>query len=356
MPERFISTRVERSCCCKLFRCDYAVHLHACGEVSVCADARCGNVGSSPRVWRGPQGRRRGKCSGRFISTRVERSYSSYPCEPSRTVHLHACGEVVSCPVICLCVFRFISTRVERSDDVWQRVENNTVHLHACGEVCSVADRTFIGPGSSPRVWRGQRRERVGQVAKRFISTRVERSSHGTGRQGHLAVHLHACGEVIRCRHLSALGYGSSPRVWRGRSFFDLPALKRRFISTRVERSLLPPAQQMPGSVHLHACGEVRLRQRLHDLRCGSSPRVWRGHARWRSAAVVYWFISTRLERSLTGLTGSSFCSVHLHACGEVTSDASPRPPRHGAALEGGAGTPDPRVDGSRLERGEAPD
>ena len=92
----------------------------------------------------------------------------------------------------------------------------------------------------------------------------------------------------------------------------------QRFISTRVERSM---AEYMAGwslAVHLHACGEVLAAGNANGNACGSSPRVWRGLKLDNNCLMTVRFISTRVERSVRGENGVHPFLVHLHACGEV--------------------------------------
>ena len=115
-----------------------------------------------------------------------------------------------------------------------------------------------------------------------------------------------------------------SPRMWRCFSIFDYVDSGACVFSTHVEMFLLVSLLMMRLQGFLHACGDVSMVVSMVVLIITFSPRMWRCFLlkrKGRSKIVVF---STHVEMfpdiCLIGWTGSGF----LHACGDVSSQASP--------------------------------
>ena len=168
-------------------------------------------------------------------------------------------------------------------------------------------------------MWRHPPPSRFAASRSRFISTRVETSLMSSPLRAVTAVHLHACGDIQTCKLCGGTQFGSSPRVWRHP---DIPTgliRPARFISTRVETSAVPSYRWLQFAVHLHACGDIRNAIRFIFKFKGSSPRVWRHLAVLMSAIVFLRFISTRVETSRRPCKCCPLLQVHLHACGDIS-------------------------------------
>ena len=292
---RYIPTRVGRtkfSSCCRTVS---TVHPHACGENEEPDYNGVDDFGTSPRVW-GEREAGNGEAVGvRYIPTRVGRTVTPGPVKPKFPVHPHACGENYRASMVSLPVTgtsprvwgehysasspaparRYIPTRVGRTFYSFRSRCYLTVHPHACGENFSASTEPSLYFGTSPRVW-GERHEiRTVDLDKRYIPTRVGRTTPSRHRAACLSVHPHACGEndFVGAR-LPELR-GTSPRVWGERGRADVRGGSDRYIPTRVGRTPSCSGSSNPATVHPHACGEnqVDLVGEVDGL--GTSPRVW---------------------------------------------------------------------------------
>ncbi|MDB5033313.1 MAG: hypothetical protein JWQ98_554 [Chlorobi bacterium] len=231
---RFIPTHVGRSPRSGNCRAAGAVHPHACGEI-VPGHLCLGEFpGSSPRMWGDLAGVVGDVVGQRFIPTHVGRSNPIGSIVRIESVHPHACGEIhflkerravfrgssprmwgdraVSSSIVAIA--RFIPTHVGRSSSSTSKPSIKTVHPHACGEILLLPVVLFDIVGSSPHMWGDlQVAARLGS-RDRFIPTHVGRSPAGEPRKQMRPVHPHACGEIT-CRHQRAgCRLGSSPRMW----------------------------------------------------------------------------------------------------------------------------------------------
>ena len=256
-----------------------AVHPHACGEKFSETLQRVLKDGSSPRVWgKGGRGQR-------------------------------ACARV-----------RFIPTRVGKRAPSAPRAATSPVHPHACGEKGHAQALQKAEHGSSPRVWgKAYTRSRQGSI-RRFIPTRVGKSTPHPCPSPPSPVHPHACGEKENARNGMTLKTGSSPRVWgKGRRVSRCSA-HARFIPTRVGKRAPARLAASPTAVHPHACGEKHLTHGDGYKDGGSSPRVWGKALRHRPNIPRTRFIPTRVGKSRIGMSSLAVAPVHPHACGEKFS------------------------------------
>src|SRR5208283_4052546 len=150
-----------------------AVHPHACGELISWQIWLAVFFGSSPRMWgtllfSGARRRRQ-----RFIPTHVGNSAVRAIRDLQFAVHPHACGELSlflsgidsttgssprmwGTPPAILLLFlmlRFIPTHVGNSGLVKSISTYPSVHPHACGELASGKNCFKSSGGSSPRMW-----------------------------------------------------------------------------------------------------------------------------------------------------------------------------------------------------------
>ena len=142
---RFIPTRVGNTSSTWWPCCMTAVHPHACGEYSTRGSSLMQEIGSSPRVWGIPSGKKRNRPFARFIPTRVG---NTRPCAGSGRpypVHPHACGEypanthgvlhgIGSSPRVWGILFR----KMQEITDCWQ--SSSVLPSHAC---CKPAPMTI---------------------------------------------------------------------------------------------------------------------------------------------------------------------------------------------------------------------
>ena len=251
--------------------------------------------GTSPRLW-GDFFR----CGGepkdtRYIPTLVGRLLPSSCLVRCRTVHPHACGEIVrACqPISCKggtsprlwgdCVvqgkivhyMRYIPTLVGRFGQCGYGVCVHAVHPHACGEISYLKLYPNRCDGTSPRLWGDFLFDILSPVLKRYIPTLVGRFMTIVAKNRHTSVHPHACGEIGTDRPFRLGRPGTSPRLWG-----DLPRRKEpcallRYIPTLVGRFLVSQTTDIRQEVHPHACGEIGIRKKRPGYTAGTSPRLW---------------------------------------------------------------------------------
>ena len=214
-------------------------------------------------------------------------------------------------------VARFIPTPVGNGLGADSMIDPLTVHPHACGERSCLQSRiSWIG-GSSPRLWGTDHTVNENMLTMRFIPTPV-----GNGRVGSLcsgldAVHPHACGERSPSAMNAMSGNGSSPRLWGTVVMSMSAAHAARFIPTPVGNGSSRGGWGLPTTVHPHACGERRLKNKVGIVMHGSSPRLWgtvqlRHHHPWQAR-----FIPTPVGNGSLITCSASAKAVHPHACGE---------------------------------------
>ncbi|MDB5033316.1 MAG: hypothetical protein JWQ98_557 [Chlorobi bacterium] len=276
---RFIPTHVGRSGRILSGRWNGSVHPHACGEILPIRKWNCSFSGSSPRMWGDPCRRCQGRHQLRFIPTHVGRSQCR--------------GEI---------------SRLA------------PVHPHACGEIGVDISQMEYRSGSSPRMWGDPVFADIGGELIRFIPTHVGRSTPSRMTVIELAVHPHACGEIVLADYPAAAKGGSSPRMWGDRGNRGRPAWRHRFIPTHVGRSLAAIIQCRNHSVHPHACGEIASLPHTIHRSIGSSPRMWGDHRLLAFIATTARFIPTHVGRSTRSSVPGHRPSVHPHACGEISA------------------------------------
>ena len=214
---RFTPTRVGKTHNVATLHRGKSVHPHACGENARPAGVVGGTVGSPPRVWGKPGGRRTEKRRYRFTPTRVGKTPPPAPAAPGAPVHPHACGENTFCRSLkcdnagspprvwgkpyltkkCRLCPRFTPTRVGKTFRRTARRSARSVHPHACGENDTGKNPLDVLPGSPPRVWGKHMTIYRAPDRTRFTPTRVGKTCQ-RGDAGNLrAVHPHACGENV---------------------------------------------------------------------------------------------------------------------------------------------------------------
>ncbi len=317
-PGGFIPTHVGNSSAALCPPSEIAVHPHACGELAHRPIHWAYGIGSSPRMWGTRTQRRPYPRRSRFIPTHVGNSLRPRLAHRAATVHPHACGELVVVDMDVPRVAgssprmwgthpgrrprglgdRFIPTHVGNSPTRGRGGRGSTVHPHACGEL--VRERAERDPdaGSSPRMWGTRGIPLRCHKCGRFIPTHVGNSPTGEQPPGDHVVHPHACGELSIRGRTRTIRPGSSPRMW-GTRFSLLPDRgPGGFIPTHVGNSISAARTGRAGTVHPHACGELRITATRFPAHDGSSPRMWGTPPRRYNRAVAP--------------------SVHPHACGEL--------------------------------------
>ena len=157
---------------------------------------------------------------------------------------------------------------------------------------------TAIGKGSSPRVW--------GQVAvficpvsfSGIIPTRVGTSSHNGSIGRSSKDHPHACGDKPILTEKNTRLAGSSPRVWGQANWSDQRLREIRIIPTRVGTRLTASATTSADKDHPHACGDKIVDINAEVFQLGSSPRVWGQGYGLREGSHLQRIIPTRVGTS----------------------------------------------------------
>ncbi len=213
---------------------------------------------------------------------------------------------------------RFIPTHVGNSTTTSPGANPSPVHPHACGELWIYCGTNKFSTGSSPRMWGTPRRYQGHTRGIRFIPTHVGNSCGGDWQDDRGTVHPHACGELReRCFHHSTFS-GSSPRMWGTLGEIDPVALGGRFIPTHVGNSCGPSCRKRQVPVHPHACGELIVRDEITGAYTGSSPRMWGTLRVVVERCLGYRFIPTHVGNSGPWDLMIAFVPVHPHACGEL--------------------------------------
>ena len=226
------------------------VHPRGCGEQGSEERMADEQTGSSPRV-RGTGGRRHCRPKRpRFIPAGAGNSRAVLVRVGHVTVHPRGCGEQERCGSAPGAVGgssprvrgtdrpgrgqggrkRFIPAGAGNRARTGAGLAPRPVHPRGCGEQASSRCRTWISPGSSPRV-RGTGRGQPGRHrGRRFIPAGAGTRSGRCPDAGGPAVHPRGCGEqASACSFCSAMT-GSSPRV-RGTAGPDQRGrFRRRFI------------------------------------------------------------------------------------------------------------------------------
>ena len=172
-------------------------------------------------------------------------------------------------------------------------------HPHACGDKFQLSAMTAIGKGSSPRVW--------GQVAvficpvsfSGIIPTRVGTSSHNGSIGRSSKDHPHACGDKPILTEKNTRLAGSSPRVWGQANWSDQRLREIRIIPTRVGTRLTASATTSADKDHPHACGDKIVDINAEVFQLGSSPRVWGQGYGLREGSHLQRIIPTRVGTSI---------------------------------------------------------
>ena len=149
------------------------VNPHACGEIGVISRERASECGTSPRLWGDWAFKIQRDARARYIPTPVGRLYLLWMMTVLNTVHPHACGEIPACQSLALVgrgtsprlwgdwlpvLFgswgrRYIPTPVGRFLGPCQSGFRRSVHPHACGEILWLSYCCCWWCGTSPRLW-----------------------------------------------------------------------------------------------------------------------------------------------------------------------------------------------------------
>ena len=157
-------------------------------------------------------------------------------------------------------IFRFIPTLVGNSRTKGFPPDRKPVHPHACGELALQFFNNFFISGSSPRLWGTHVIKDCYNAGIRFIPTLVGNSSEPLKRSVAVAVHPHACGELASPGLIMQPVTGSSPRLWGTLYLRRQSCLQLRFIPTLVGNSYTAANETISIAVHPHACGELVIR------------------------------------------------------------------------------------------------
>ncbi len=298
---RFIPTHVGNSSFRNESMTVKSVHPHACGELVPISEYAPSTGGSSPRMWGTHIWKSLQPHSTRFIPTHVGNSYLLRETALANPVHPHACGELAT---------NTTGTTWQNgsSPRMWgtlpiKRHDNlrYLVHPHACGELVSCRKLARPWTGSSPRMWGTHAQLRITTGQTRFIPTHVGNSSPVKTWSDINTVHPHACGELYIRPIIVIRTIGSSPRMWGTLHAKHVGDVEVRFIPTHVGNSTFEALNYHTPTVHPHACGELHHREHRPD----------RGLR----------FIPTHVgNSSMVALCGSP-ASVHPHACGELITN-----------------------------------
>ena len=200
----------------------------------------------------------------------------------------------------------------------------SAVHPHGRGEHARARPETTSPPGSSPRAWGTRRREASDEPLVRFIPTGVGNTDRSAASGRSRPVHPHGRGEHIVGALMTGLTSGSSPRAW-GTLFNELGKVARpRFIPTGVGNTMRPRSLSRSNSVHPHGRGEHDIKQLLHGLVVGSSPRAWGTPATNRRCGTMARFIPTGVGNTRWLRSPTTVGTVHPHGRGEHRDPSYP--------------------------------
>ena len=136
---------------------------------------------------------------------------------------------------------------------------HSAVHPRVCGELGLSVTCSSPMSGSSPRVRGTHVKQRVRQIANRFIPACAGNSRGGVPHRGGPAVHPRVCGELGNWRTFPKRLTGSSPRV-RGTPRFNATRwVSDRFIPACAGNSALQRHAVGFRPVHPRVCGELPL-------------------------------------------------------------------------------------------------
>ena len=96
--------------------------------------------------------------------------------------------------LLALCLTSIIPTRVGNSFKLDERKLFKTLHPHACGELLKRSLMMYSWCATSPRVW--------GTLNYRLVKQQI------------FPLHPHACGELVVKKAPKIASHASSPRVW----------------------------------------------------------------------------------------------------------------------------------------------
>ena len=149
------------------------VHPHACGEIGTIYPPIYAKPGTSPRLWGDYNAPTPHRQHIRYIPTLVGRLKTTNPHTSQTPVHPHACGEIddltrqvkaecgtsprlwgdfISGPSVSR-LWRYIPTLVGRLHLFRFLMRLKSVHPHACGEIITHNHLTLLDNGTSPRLW-----------------------------------------------------------------------------------------------------------------------------------------------------------------------------------------------------------
>ncbi len=111
----------------------------------------------------------------------------------------------------------------------------------------------------------------------RFTPTHVGTSVPGIGLGAGGSVHPHACGDIRKPNMANFRARGSPPRMWGHRQVDGRGGAAARFTPTHVGTSASHCAYRSLLSVHPHACGDIVAWMPVLFVVPGSPPRMW-GH------------------------------------------------------------------------------
>ena len=150
---RIIPTRVGTRMPKKVRDTFFKDHPHACGDKTIATTRRCGQRGSSPRVWGQVLTLPKGRGQYGIIPTRVGTSYKNcfipviFQGSSPRVWGQVARGEHQQVR------YGIIPTRVGTRTGQYTEWCGYKDHPHACGDKIHFAGETLSAFGSSPRVW-----------------------------------------------------------------------------------------------------------------------------------------------------------------------------------------------------------
>ena len=171
--------------------------------------------------------------------------------------------------------------------------------------------------GSSPPAW--GRRTLRGSMAhpRRFIPTRVGKTVSRFFPRRPRPVHPHPRGEDGTSRSGLNTQYGSSPPAWGRHTAILKAAYKHRFIPTRVGKTGPWTTTPCGQPVHPHPRGEDGPELRNHDRHDGSSPPAWGRQPTTPPDARPARFIPTRVGKTGKHTSIHIALPVHPHPRGE---------------------------------------
>ena len=262
---------------------------------------------------RGLQGTRR-----RIIPAHAGQTTSGLPGSVTSSDHPRACGANVE-------MHASLGSHVGSSPRMRGKLRQQLhvpelfriIPAHA-GQTVSIVPRSFASrfAGSSPRM-RGKLLHAGLQLAQhRIIPAHAGQTDLPILPPLPNADHPRACGANVGRVHVHELQCGSSPRMRGKPTACRRSAARMRIIPAHAGQTVSNSSRTSARSDHPRACGANVGRVHVHELQCGSSPRMRGKPTACRRSAARMRIIPAHAGQTVSNSSRTSARSDHPRACG----------------------------------------